>query len=219
MLKRENLLEMPSSHSFGAPLELPDHALRACLSAIAIKREENKLNMVLMKEKLSPAPLITRIGITTGSMVAGNMGTDNKMNYTIMGNTVNLAARLEGVNKRYDTWILTTKATLDETGDRLLSRKLDKVRVVGINEPVQIYELIETKKNATELQKETVQYFENALALFETRDWEKAAGFFKNALASNPNDGPSRIYLKRCKEYQKKPPAEDWDGVYDLDRK
>ncbi|GHV45887.1 hypothetical protein AGMMS49546_32840 [Spirochaetia bacterium] len=81
---------------FGAPLDLPDHALRSCVSAITMKRIEKELNRVIVEEKLSPAPLLTRIGINSGSMVAGNMGTKNKMNYTIMGNTVNLAARIFG---------------------------------------------------------------------------------------------------------------------------
>jgi adenylate cyclase len=204
---------------FGAPLELPDHAAKACLSAITIKRKEAELNRLLLEEKLAAAPLITRVGINTGSMVAGNMGTKNKMNYTIMGNMVNIAARLEGVNKQYGTYVLTTKSTLDETGDLFLSRRLDTVRVVGIYEPVQLYELLETKNEAEQWQKETVHHYEDALALFEERDWKRAAKSFKNVLANNGADEPSRIYLGRCKSYQKNPPPEDWDGVYNLDSK
>ena len=203
---------------FGAPLELPDHALRACLSAIKIKREETMLNEIFLKQNLSPFPLITRIGINTGSMVAGNMGTDNKMNYTIMGNTVNIASRLEGANKIYETWLLTTKETLDETGERLLSRRLDKVRVVGINQPVQVYELMETREDAEEWQVETVHHFEYALALFEKREWEKAADAFRHVLIVNPLDGPSNVFIKRCENFQKNPPADDWDGVFNLGR-
>ncbi|MDR2576227.1 MAG: adenylate/guanylate cyclase domain-containing protein [Treponema sp.] len=204
---------------FGAPLELPDHAIRACLSAITIKRKEEELNKLLLEEKLSSMPLLTRIGINTGSIVAGNMGTKNKMNYTIMGNAVNLASRLEGVNKQYGTYILTTRATLDETGEMFLSRKLDKVRVVGINEPVQLYELLGTRDEAKEWQKEMVQHFENAISLFEKRDWTAAAEAFQCTLISNPNDSPSRIYLGRCEAYQKNPPQKDWDGVFNLDSK
>ncbi|MDR0300743.1 MAG: adenylate/guanylate cyclase domain-containing protein, partial [Treponema sp.] len=104
---------------FGAPLELKDHALHACLSAIAMRKLETELNKTIMEQKLSPMPLLTRIGINTGDMVAGNMGTANKMNYTIMGNAVNLAARLEGVNKQYGTWILASEDTVRETGGKL----------------------------------------------------------------------------------------------------
>jgi len=204
---------------FGAPLELPDHAKRACLSAIKIKREETKLNEFFLKRNLSSAPLITRIGINTGSMVAGNMGTENKMNYTIMGNTVNIASRLEGANKIYNTWILATKETLDEAGDGLLSRRLDKVRVVGINQPVQLYELMETREEAEEWQEETAHHFENALSLFEKQEWEKASEAFRYVLIINPIDGPSGVFLKRCENFQKNPPGDDWDGVFNLGRK
>jgi len=204
---------------FGAPLELPDHAARACLSAIAIKRREVELNKKLLEAKLTAAPLVTRIGINTGSMVAGNMGTGNKMNYTIMGNAVNLASRLESANKQYGTHILTTSATLDETGEMFLSRKLDRVRVVGINEPVQLYELLETRDEAKEWQLEMVHNYEGALALFEKHDWKASAEAFQYAINSNPDDSPSRIYLGRCEAYQKKPPQKDWDGVFNLDSK
>ncbi|MDR1251827.1 MAG: adenylate/guanylate cyclase domain-containing protein, partial [Treponema sp.] len=109
---------------FGAPLDLPDHPLRACVSAITMKRIERDINQAILTEKMSPKPLLTRIGVNTGYMVAGNMGTENKMNYTIMGNAVNLASRLEGVNKQYGTWILASEDTVKETGDHLLYRRL-----------------------------------------------------------------------------------------------
>jgi adenylate cyclase len=203
---------------FGAPLDLPDHALRACLSAVHIKRTEKKLNALIMEQKLSPSPLLTRIGINTGSMVAGNMGTDNKMNYTIMGNTVNLAARLEGVNKQYGTWILASKAVLDETGGHFLSRRLDRIRVVGINEPVQIYEILETAEAAEGWQKAAVRDFEEALNYFENRDWRRAADGF-SALINASSDGPSKFFLQRCNAFIKDPPPSGWDGVFNMDKK
>ncbi|GHV86401.1 guanylate cyclase [Spirochaetia bacterium] len=199
---------------FGAPLDLSDHARRACLSAVTMKRTEQELNRIILEHKLSPGPLQTRIGINTGTMVAGNMGTGNKMNYTIMGNTVNLASRLEGVNKQYETWILATSATIAETGDEFLTRRLDRVRVVGITEPVQLYELIEIQEAAMDWQKETAARFEKALEFFEDRDWKTAAEGFQELLAMNPADGPGRIYLERCTNYLVKPPAENWDGVF-----
>jgi len=204
---------------FGAPLELPDHATRACLSAITMKRKEDELNRLLLEEKLTSRPLLTRIGINTGSIVAGNMGTRNKMNYTIMGNAVNLASRLESANKQYGTYILTTRATLDETGEMFLSRRLDRVRVVGINEPVQLYELLETRDEAEEWQIEMVQQFENAISLFEKREWAAAAEAFQCALINNPDDSPSRIFLERCKTYKNYPPKNDWDGIFNFDSK
>ncbi|GHV69709.1 guanylate cyclase [Spirochaetia bacterium] len=204
---------------FGAPLDLPDHALRACLSAITMRRLEQELNRGIMEEKLSPSPLLTRIGINTGSMVAGNMGTKEKMNYTIMGNTVNLAARLEGVNKQYGTWILTSEDTVKETGGRLLTRRLDRVRVVGITEPVRLHELIETKENATAAQKEKAALFDHALDLFERREWEKAQAAFNQVRALDPADKPAALYLRRTGEYLTVPPKDDWDGVFNLSEK
>ncbi len=100
-----------------------------------------------------------------------------------------------------------------------LSRRLDKVRVVGINEPVQLYELLETMNEAEDWQKETVHHYEKAISLFEIRDWTAAARAFQDTLISNPNDNPSRIYLERCEAYRKNPPPKDWDGIYNLDTK
>jgi len=204
---------------FGAPLVLEDHALRACVSAITMKRLEAELNKTIMEHKLSPSPLLTRIGINTGNMVVGNMGTQNKMNYTIMGNAVNLAARLEGVNKQYGTWILASDDTVRETEGRLLTRKLDRVRVVGINEPVRLHELIDTMENASGNQHKLVQIFHAALDCFEQRDWKQAAAGFKEALTIKADDNPSRKYLQRCADFMQKPPQDAWDGVYNLTEK
>jgi class 3 adenylate cyclase len=214
---------------FGAPLALDGHALRACVSALAMKRIEKELNGAIMHDNLSPLPLLTRIGINTGSMVAGNMGTENKMNYTIMGNAVNLAARLEGVNKQYGTWILASENTVRETGNLLLARKLDRVRVVGIQEPVRLYELLDTMENASPGQIKLVEVFHQALDLFEDRNWKQAAESFREVLSinaedinannANTEDKPSQKYLDRCKNFMKNPPANTWDGVYNLTEK
>jgi adenylate cyclase len=205
---------------FGAPVELPDHALRACVSAIAMKKTEKELNARIIGEKFSPLPLVTRIGINTGSMVAGNMGTGNKMNYTIMGNAVNLASRLEGVNKQYGTWILASDDTVRETQGKILTRRLDRVRVVGIDEPVLLYELINTMENAKQEEKELVEIFHRALDCYEKRLWKKAAEGFRDSLAIelalNPDGGPSAVYLERCEKFRAKAPPDDWDGVHNL---
>ena len=203
---------------FGAPIDLEEHALRACVSAITMKRLEAELNRTIMENKLSPTPLLTRIGINTGSMVAGNMGTQNKMNYTIMGNAVNLAARLEGVNKQYGTWILASDDTVRETGNLLLTRKLDRVRVVGINEPVRLHELVDTMENANDTQRKLVNVFHEALGYFEQRDWKHASEGFSESLAII-EDPPSKKYLERSENFIKKPPEESWDGVYNLTEK
>jgi adenylate cyclase len=204
---------------FGAPLPLDDHALRACISAITMKRLEREINKTIREQNLSPSPLLTRIGINTGSMVAGNMGTEDKMNYTIMGNAVNLAARLEGVNKQYGAWILASEYTVRETADRLLARKLDRVRVVGINEPVRIYELLDTLENAGPQQKQLVAVFHHALNCFEKREWNQAMEGFRESLSIVKDDAPSQKYLDRSMACLDNPPPDNWDGVYNLTEK
>jgi class 3 adenylate cyclase len=204
---------------FGAPLELPDHALRACTSAILMKRLEKDMNRKIMENGISPAPLFTRIGINAGEMVVGNMGTERKMNYTIMGNAVNLASRLEGVNKLYKTWILASEDTVKECKGRILVRRLDRIRVVGIQEPVRIYELLELTEAAAPRMRELTDAFHAAQNLFEARDWTAARAAFSRILERNPGDGPSQLYLDRCHLYTDIPPNKNWDGVFNFNEK
>ncbi|WP_461247409.1 adenylate/guanylate cyclase domain-containing protein, partial [Treponema sp. R6D11] len=204
---------------FGAPLELDDHALRACSAAIMMKRIEGDVNKYVLEKGISPSPLLSRIGVNTGEMVVGNMGTQKKMNYTIISNAVNLASRLEGVNKVYGSWILAADSTIQETKGKLLTRRLDRVRVVGINEVVRIHEILEFKSDATDALFEQIYLFHKALDLFEARNWQDAEAAFNQVLKTYPNDGPSKHYIKRCQQYQKFPPAADWDGSFNITEK
>jgi class 3 adenylate cyclase len=203
---------------FGAPIEMPNHALKACVSSIAMINIENELNKTIMEEGLCPVPLFTRIGINTGIMVAGNMGTQNKMNYTIMGNAVNIAARLEGVNKRYNTQILASQDTVNETGGLILTRKLERVRVVGIKEPIRIYELVNSMENATPEEKKQIEVFHQALDCYENQKWLEGVEGFRES-ASMRDCGPSKYFLERCKSYSVNAPPDDWDGVNDMSEK
>ncbi|GHV91283.1 hypothetical protein AGMMS50268_17860 [Spirochaetia bacterium] len=204
---------------FGAPLELPDHALRSCISAIIMKRREVELNKKFAETKKSPMPFLTRIGIHTGDMIVGNIGTERKMNYTIMGHAVNIASRLEGINKQYGTWILASEDTVKECGDRIFTRRLDRIRVVGINEPVRIYEVLELADKVTPELREQTELFHGALSFFEERDWNAAQRAFGKTLEKRPDDRPSLLYLERCRQYLLKAPDQDWDGVYNLSEK
>ncbi|MDR1250686.1 MAG: adenylate/guanylate cyclase domain-containing protein, partial [Treponema sp.] len=135
-------------------------------------------------------------------------------------NAVNLASRLEGVNKQYGTWILASEDTVKETGDHLLYRRLDRVRVVGINEPVRLCNLLETAENALPEQKKMVEVFHHALDCFEERDWKHAAEGFREALSlSTEEQGPPQKYIERCEAFLKEPPPDSWDGVYNLTEK
>jgi len=144
------------------------------------------------------------------------MGTAQKMDYTIMGNSVNLASRLEGVNKQYGTWILASEATRKEAGDGFVWRQMDRVRVVGMQEPVRLYELLDEKTEVKAATLQAVEVFHRGQTLFEARQWDQAAEVFEETLRLVPGDGPAETFLKRCREFKKKPPAENWDGVFSL---
>ena len=133
-----------------------------------------------------------------------------------MGNTVNLAARLEGVNKQYGTWILTSEDTVNAAGGRLLTRRLDRVRVVGKSEPVRLHELLDILEEAPPERRKLVAVFHEALDNFEQRAWQRAAEGFREGFFMQRGDGPSKKYFDRCKAFLKEPPADDWDGVYNI---
>lgn len=205
---------------FGAPIKMENHASLACKTAIQMKRAERLLNRRIRDENLSPEPLFTRIGINTGDMVVGNMGTANKMDYTIMGNAVNLAARLEGVNKQYDTrGVLISEHTRRQIGDEFLLRRLDSVRVVGVNTPIRLFELCDIAIQAADEAMEEVKNWEAAMDMFEGRRYQEASLLFERLAAADENDGCARLYSRRCAEFIARPPEESWDGVFNLTQK
>ena len=204
---------------FGAPVEFSDHAERACIAAVRMKKIEEEINRNFMESGKTPSPLLTRIGINTGEMVVGNMGTARKMDYTMMGNAVNLAARLEGVNKQYGTWKLISQYTYKYASSKIFTRKLDPVRVVGINEPVQLYELIDEKNEVKEQVLELVDVFHKGLEKFQMQDWKGAAEIFRKAQKISSDDGPTMTYIKRCADFSRNPPPKNWDGVFNLTAK
>jgi class 3 adenylate cyclase len=205
---------------FGAPLRQENHAALACRSALMIKEAEKTLNRKIMEEQLSPLPLFTRMGINTGPMVVGNMGSENKLNYTIMGNAVNLAARLEGVNKLYRTGgILISEYTKNVLGEEFLCRTLDRVRMVGLSSPLRLYEIIAFRDGASAADMERLASWERAVQLFEERQFEKAGELFSSLLKTRGDDDTAKIYEDRCRVFIAAPPPEDWDGVNNLTRK
>jgi len=206
----------------GAPVHMDDHAQRACAAAIKMKAAEAVMNEEIAKIAAAPQPdgmddelyqaftimvknnrtLFTRIGLNSGEMIAGYMGSENKKNYTMMGNNVNLASRLEGVNKQYCTGgILISGATRELLGDRFIVRSLDRVRVVNVNTPIRLYELICEREGAAA---DVVAYYENwekALADFEEGQYEKALGQFKALAAQKEDDKVARYYIKITEDF------------------
>lgn len=203
---------------FGAPVSLENHAASALSSAIEMKKLEDILNKELLEEGLLSDPIKTRIGINTGSMVVGNMGTNSKMNYTIMGNDVNLASRLEGTNKIYGTWIIASESTVKEAGPGFAVRRLDKVRVMGISTPVQLYEVLGYKADISGEKENLVDTFHIALDLYLSGKFREAGETF-SGLYKNYGDLPSKTYMERCACFIKNPPPSGWDGIYNMTSK
>jgi adenylate cyclase len=200
---------------FGAPLDQPDHAERACRTALEMMAELGKLQK---KWEAEGRPVIRiGVGLNTGDMVVGNMGSDMRFDYTVMGDNVNLASRLEGINKEYNTSIVISESTHEKVKDRLFCRELDSVRVKGKQLPVKIYELISEIKDAGPWA-DFMPVYTNGLDLYKKGDWDNAAAAFRKALELRPGDGVSGLYISRCNELKNSPP-ENWDGVFTMTRK
>ncbi|RKY61678.1 MAG: hypothetical protein DRP95_02550 [Candidatus Latescibacterota bacterium] len=198
---------------FGAPLPLPDHPARAVRAALEM---QYKMRMLREKWAREGKPQVRmRIGLNTGEVVVGNMGSHKKMDYTVMGDAVNLAARLEGVNKVYRTEILISYATYKAAGD-ILAREIDTVRVKGKAQAVCIYEPLMNSAPET-VQK--VRVYEEGLRLYRERRWKEAIEAFEEVLRMYPEDGPASVLRERCMGFLHSPPPDDWDGVWELTQK
>ena len=209
---------------FGAPLDLENPAWSAVVSAIRMKQAEAEFNKENVANGNIPRELYTRVGINTGDMVVGNMGTSAKMNYTIMGDAVNLASRLEGVNKVYKSWILCSDTTWYDanTGEnmgKIIARPFDRVRVVGRDEPVQLYNILGFKDELSESWLEAVDIFQKAMDKYLQRDFAGAGKLFVKANKVCPEDESSLVYAQRCKEYIEKGLGENWDGIMNMTSK
>ena len=202
---------------WGAPLELPDHATIACHAAIDMQKKNEEMRKTL-REQNRPM-LYTRIGMSSGSVVVGNMGSADRMDYTMMGDVVNLAARLEGVNKFYQTFTMIPQSTYELAKDDIDTRQLDVIRVVGKKEPISVYEVLERKNQTSSEKSGVVEKFLKALKLYEERNFADASKEFEKVLAIDPDDGPSQTYVKRCGVFLETPPEKDWDGVYTFTEK
>jgi adenylate cyclase len=200
---------------WGTPLPLEDHALLACQAALEMQR----LSRVMEKDwrNLGFPHLQARMGVHSGPVVAGNVGSRERFNYTVMGDTVNLASRLEGVNKQYGTEILLSEDAYRRVAGSFLVRELDQVRVKGRAHTVTIYELLCSL--AADGVPAWLQAFAAGRSAYLERHFNQALAKFRKVLALKPDDVPSRLYLKRCQRYLKKPPPPDWRGVFVLESK
>jgi adenylate cyclase len=202
---------------WGAPLDQPDHARRACFTALEMVEELRVLQEKWAAEGMPRLDI--GIGINAGPMVVGNMGSERRFNYTVMGDSVNLGSRLEGLNKLYGTNVIVSEMTYERVRDEILGRELDSVRVKGKHQPVKIYELLARRAEVSAEQQALTEEFNSALAEYKKRNWDQALQTFQSLLTRHPHDGPTKLYVERCQTLLRNPPPLDWSGVYTLTTK
>lgn len=226
---------------FGAPIPAKNNAYDACVAGIRMLQaekkfnEENKDRLPINPKTGEPFYLHSRVGLNTGNMVVGNMGTEKKLNYTIMGNNVNLASRLEGTNKVYGSWIMCSestwlKANEGEYEGKLVARKFDCVRVINVKKPVGIYNILGLKDEMCEEQIKAAEIFNQGIEIYlkgtdtpevkkDVKELKEAFNLFKQADEMYPEDLSSKVFMKRCADYIKDGVPEIWDGVYTMTSK
>jgi adenylate cyclase len=201
---------------WGAPLNQHDHPYMACSSSLEMM---DKLRDLHKKWKKDDIPSIDiGIGINSGDAIVGNMGSSSRFDYTAMGDNVNLASRMEGLNKIYGTNIIITENTHKIVKDKFETRKLDSVRVKGKKKPIFIFELIAEKNKISRKERDFIKLYENSLKLYFDMKWKEAIKSFNDSIKII-DDVASKIFIKRCKEFMKNPPSKDWDGVYEMKTK
>lgn len=198
---------------WGAPIVRSDHAVLACKASLDMQKKLADLRRKWMDE--GKPQFKARIGLNTGWMTIGNVGSHQRLSYTVIGDVVNLASRLEGINKQYGTYIIASESTLKETNDIFTARELDLIRVKGKKEPVRIFELVEEKAILLPEQKQKVLVsYSEGLKWYKDRNWGKALSDFEEAVKIDPADDPAKLYISRCQHFLQTPPEPDWDGVW-----
>ena len=225
---------------FGAPLPVPDHAYRACVATVRVQRKIDELREKWTKgvdSEGQPWPekvhkFRARLGLNTGPVIIGNMGSRSRFSYTMMGDNVNLAARMESGAKAWGAFTMVTEATKLECekhgGDHVVFRQLGKIVVKGRSLPVTTYEVTGLKETVTPQTRECLRIFEEGLQRYYARDWDGALASFEQSAAIEPlvvgvapgvKGNPSTIYIAICQDYRKNPPPADWEGVYVMHEK
>lgn len=194
---------------FGAPIAREGHAKSACEVILAFR--DKGVNDLIPSVG---AKILTRIGISTGPIVVGNLGSKRRMDFTAIGDTVNLSARLEGVNKAYGTTNIMSEFTWEFVKDDYCFRELDFIRVKGKNKPIRVFTLVDRKEAMTEAALAIEKQFCEAVSCYRKRTWEDAITLFEKVLELNPGDPPSRAYIERCKLLQTNPDLVDEHGVF-----
>jgi len=201
---------------WGAPVWQEDHQIRACRTAVEMLKKLHELQIVWGKEGIPKLEI--GVGISTGKVTVGNMGSSTRFDYTVIGDTVNLGSRLEGLNKEYGTYIILPKYTYEDVKGDFVMRQLDWVKVKGKTKPIKIYELMGDKDSENGL-REASEIFEAGLNSYMERDWDRAESSFQDVLKLRKDDAPSKVFIHRVEMLRKTELPPDWDGVFVMTKK
>jgi len=200
---------------WGAPLEDEAHAHKAVAAALEMSIFSDNLSQKFQGE--GRPPIKTRFGLNTGRVIVGNIGSQKRFDYTIIGDEVNLASRLEGANKQYGTYLMISHATYTRVKDLFLARILDNLRVKGKERPVKVYEVLGRLSDDYALEfTKMLDCYQAGFSAYTKRQWKEALRFFEEALSLMPDDGPTLTYIERCRYFLDNPPNDSWDGVFRL---
>jgi adenylate cyclase len=202
---------------WGAPREVPNHAELACRAAISCR--DRQAALARSWENKGKLGFVTRFGINSGEVIVGNMGDEKRMNFTCIGDAVNTASRLEGLNKAYGTSVIVSASTYQGAREGFEFRHLDRVAVKGKREGIDIYELIALKDDINPSVKKLYALYEEGLALYFERRWVEAQKRLAAVLKYKPGDGPAKVLASRIRAYVASPPPEDWGGVFESHEK
>jgi adenylate cyclase len=217
ILKHEGTLDKYEGDAimafWGAPIPQKDHALRTCLASLEMQKRLSQLRPKWKKEG-KPA-LEVRIGVNTGVMIVGNMGGKDRFDYTVIGDSVNLASRLEGANKQYGSHVMISDFTYQHVKSDVAVRELDLIQVKGKTEPIRVWELLgPANMPTTDNQKQSLELYREGLKLYRARSWEEAIAYFQQAKQLDPACRVAEIYEQRAGLYQLNPPPAEWNGVF-----
>ena len=203
---------------WGAPLEDNEHAPKAVTAALEMSRFSDSLSLKFQGQG-RPA-IKTRFGLNTGRVIVGNIGSQKRFDYTIIGDEVNLASRLEGANKQYGTNLLISHSTCTLVRDLFMVRELDNLRVKGKKRPVKVYEVLGSSNDNYEPEfKKMLECYRQGFLAYTKNEWKEALRLFEEGLCLKPDDGPTLTYIERCRYFLDNPPDDSWDGVFRLETK
>ena len=202
---------------WNAPTIQEDHAKRGCMTALEMQASLRKMRKKWAQEG-KPA-IRVRMGLNTGDMIVGNVGSKDRFDYTIMGDAVNLSSRLEGANKFYGTEIMITESTYQEIKNSFEVRELDLLKVKGKAKAVRVYELLSQKGKLPKIMQQILPHYKAGIEAYYQKKWDYALTHFNKILEIRPSDEPTNLHVARCQVYKVKPPSEDWDGSFELTEK